>query len=373
MSLLTWLLFSSAFFAKDTSIHSATGNGVYKDKEATAFFKRTQGAVAMDGGYSIPLSDGRVLWLFGDTYIDNYDSATKTVPCLFQVRNSALLQPANRNWQWPQTKTLLSSEGIKSFIKNKPDGEYFIWPAAGFQLKDTVYIYCLQMKNVKDGLGFGFGGPPVWAKLKFPEMEIAGFSEINQQLDSTEYGQGFIVDSSANCIYAYGAKGVKPLGGNVRVAKISMNDVNGKWQFWNGSSWSNDAASAKGIGALPAYSQHVSKVGNKYLLLTADFSLGCDMGKTISASVSDQPTGPFSKSEIIYTIDDTLQGHYPFFYLPIAHPEFINDKNEVLVNYSINGYGKCIEACVNGRFNPEYYRPQAIRLPLSLLDELSKN
>jgi hypothetical protein len=63
-----------------------------------------------------------------------------------------------------------------------------------------------------------------------------------------------------------------------------------------------------------------------------------------------------------------LQGHYPFFYLPIPHPEYINANDELLLTYSINGYGTCIPSCVNNRFNPTMYRPRGIRIPLKLID-----
>ncbi|RYZ94814.1 MAG: hypothetical protein EOP47_27080 [Sphingobacteriaceae bacterium] len=110
------------------------------------------------------------------------------------------------------------------------------------------------------------------------------------------------------------------------------------------------------------------KIKNKYVMFTSEFSLGCDGGKRIWATVSAGLNGPVSPQRLIYTIPDQINGHTPFFYLPIAHPEYINEKNELLLTYSINGYEPCVPGCVNGRFNPDYYRPRGIRVPLSLLD-----
>jgi hypothetical protein len=81
-------------------------------------------------------------------------------------------------------------------------------------------------------------------------------------------------------------------------------------------------------------------------------------------ATSKSPTGPFSSLKSIYTLDDVYEGHYPFFYFAVAHPEFINEKNEILVTYSINGYEPCVSACVKGRAIPDHYRPKAIRVPL---------
>src|SRR6266566_1987805 len=64
----------------------------HKDPAFTEFFRRTSGWTAGDGALSIPLSDGRILWLFGDSHIDDFDPKTETTPCLFQVRNAGLIQ-----------------------------------------------------------------------------------------------------------------------------------------------------------------------------------------------------------------------------------------------------------------------------------------
>ncbi len=85
--------------------------------------------------------------------------------------------------------------------------------------------------------------------------------------------------------------------------------------FWDGSSWNNAIEEAIEITPSPYNSTKVSKVKNKYVALKAEFSLGCDGGKNIYASTSDHIEGPFSAPQIIYTITDTVQGYYPFFYL----------------------------------------------------------
>ena len=67
----------------------------HKDQTFTDFFRRTSGWVAGDGALSVPLPDGRVLWLFGDSHVDDFDPASGTIPCLFQTRNAALLHQTN--------------------------------------------------------------------------------------------------------------------------------------------------------------------------------------------------------------------------------------------------------------------------------------
>lgn len=105
--------FISFFFALNlySQYHS-----VYKDSTAIKFFRRSSGWIASDGGITIPLSNGNCLWLMGDSFVDDYDSVTATVPCLFNVRNAALLQPAN-DWNWRNTQTFIGNgPGIKKFF-----------------------------------------------------------------------------------------------------------------------------------------------------------------------------------------------------------------------------------------------------------------
>lgn len=337
----------------------------YKDSTVTSFFKRTTGVVAMDGGYTITLNDGKVLWLFGDSYIDEYDSVTKTVPCLFQARNSGLLQSSPSDWNKANTISLTGNRGSdKTFLADKKNPGHFFWPGCGYQLNDTIFIYGMNMKNAKGGLGFAKAGNDVWIKVLYPSFKTIAIQQLPAS-DSIQFGSGLIEDKENGFVYIYGTK-AKFISADVYVARFSINHP-AEWEYWNGLSWSRKIDDAKPATEALSNSTTVSKVKGKYLLLTAAFSVSCDGGKDIYAAVGDHPEGPFSKPQTIYTINDTLQGHYPFFYLPIAHPDCINENNELLVHYSINGYEPCIKNCINNRFNPEYYRPQAINVSLNAL------
>jgi hypothetical protein len=110
---------------------------IYVDVDATNFFRRTKGWVAGDGASSILMNDGRVVWFFGDSHVDDYLTNSDKIYCLFQVRNAAMIQPSDHSWNWKQTGTLTGNPfpGIQSYLKNKKNDDYWMWPARGFQLK----------------------------------------------------------------------------------------------------------------------------------------------------------------------------------------------------------------------------------------------
>ena len=101
------------------------------DAAGTAFFRQTNGWEAGDGATSVPLSGGRALWLFGDSFIDQLDPATGTTPCLFDARNAVTVQNA-KDPQHPVT--LRPTDGGRSFFRppEAPVGEPWpcFWPRA---------------------------------------------------------------------------------------------------------------------------------------------------------------------------------------------------------------------------------------------------
>jgi hypothetical protein len=335
---------------------------VYKDPAFTEFFRRTNGIVATDGAFSVPLSDGRVLWLFGDSYVDCYRDGT--IPCLFQVRNAGMLHHKD-NLQ--KVQPLIGKHaGIKSLFKNSTAEDPWFWPVSGFQHSNIVYVYLTSLKKRGSGnLGFARTGQDYWAKMKFPELEAIDYVPL-PATNTIDFGTGFIYDPAASHTYAYGQKR-DGMTLNIFLARFPTATPETNWTFWNGTNWSANPADASPVASQPATSISVCKVKDKFLLTSSQFSIACDQGKEIYISISDKLTGPFSARKRIFTIDDTHQGHYPFFYLPVAHPQFINAKNEILVTYCINNYEPCVPACNKGRANPDHYRPRAIRVPLNLI------
>jgi hypothetical protein len=256
--------------------------------------------------------------------------------------------------------------GLGSWFKNSTNEDLWFWPVTGFQNGNTVYVYLAAMRKTGAGGPWGFDsiGHDFWGKIKFPEMQEVSYEPL-PPLHGITFGQGFV--NEGQYTYAFGGKGSGRLGSDVFVARFESANPESGWSFWDGRSWSNNVTNATSIGRGASNSIHVCKVKDKFLLMTSAFSIACDQGRDIFMATSDSPTGPFSPLKRIFTIDDVFQGHYPFFYFPVAHPEFINEQDELLVTYSINGYEPCVPACVNGRALPDHYRPKAIRVPLGMI------
>lgn len=336
----------------------------HKDQQFTEFFRRSSGWISGDGALSIPLLDGRVLWLFGDSHVDDL-AGDGTTPCLFQVRNAGLVQTRG---DFKNARTLTGQHrGFRSLFKNAESDDTWFWPVCGFQNRDKIYVYLAALRKTAAGGMWGFEsvGHDAWGILSFPDLKVIRYIDL-PPFNGIGFGNGFVRERDGYT-YAFGGK-QKGITSDVYVARFKSPHPEAPWTFWDGKDWNADVTQAMPIAKGASTSVHVCKVRGKFLLATSEFSIACDQGKTLFIATSESPAGPFSPLKPIFTVDDTVEGHRPFFYLPSAHPEFINGEDEILITYSINGYEPCIPACKNGRANPDHYRPKAIRVPLSCLN-----
>lgn len=333
------------------------------DPSFTSLFQRTNGIVATDGALSVPLSDGRVLWLFGDSHVDDYDPKTKTIPCLFQVRNAAFVHVRTNLSE--VTALIGKSKGFRSLFKTGTDENQWFWPGAGFQESTNVWVYLNALRKSGEGQwGFAAGAHDYFARMSFPDLTVREYVAL-PSFAGIGFGCGFV--EGTNGMLAYGSKRVG-MQSRIYAARFPAGQPGGRWEFWNGEGWKGDAGMAAPIAEGASSTVHVCRIRSKYLIVSSQFSVACDQGREIYAMTSDRPTGPFSPRRTIFTIDDRVDGHVPFFYFPVTHPEFIDAEGNLLLTYSINGYEPCLKACVKGRGIPDHYRPRAARIPLRLID-----
>jgi len=353
------------FLIQQLCLAATPGQPAHKDQEFTEFFRRSSGWTAGDGALSVPLAGGRVLWLFGDSHLDDIAPATGTMPCLFQTRNAGLLQQKS---DLRSARTLAGDGPVfRSWLKNsKDETKEWFWPLGGFQNGETVWVYLSALRKTEAGGAFGFEsiGYDYWVKIKFPKMDPETYIAL-PDFNGITFGDGFIAEGEH--VYAFGGK-QRGLASDLYVARFKRREPTSNWNFWDGKNWSNDVKKAAAIAYGRSNSIHVCKIKDHFLLTTSEFSVGCDQGKQIFMATSQKPTGPFGPLKAVFTVDDTYQGHLPFFYFAAAHPEFINAADELLVTYSINNYEPCVSGCINGRAIPDHYRPKAIRVPLKAIN-----
>ena len=105
-----------------------------------------------DGAYTIDLNDGRVLWLFGDSFIATSAADVRTESTM--VRNSVAVMTGSDLATAPITFAWRDGSPPTSFFPE--DGASWFWPADGARLADGSLLVFLNEQIATPGQGLGF-------------------------------------------------------------------------------------------------------------------------------------------------------------------------------------------------------------------------
>ena len=160
--------------------HGASG----VSPQTSAGLKYQQGWLGGDDAYSIPLGDGRSLWVFGDTFIGATPDATRGPSSAF-IRNSIGITSCATG--------KCSMEYFWGHKDGKPDsmfsipGTDWLWPMDGFVRDGTLYIGMMQMHTENGGgaMGFGFSAILLASISNYtapPEQWKVSFQQLNKKI-----------------------------------------------------------------------------------------------------------------------------------------------------------------------------------------------
>jgi hypothetical protein len=119
---------------------------------ADALFHRNSRWLGSDGAYSIPLHDGRILWLFGDTLVATTPAHVRSEAAF--VRNTVAIEratnpsTASMRFYWRKTGT-----GPASYFPE--DGARWFWPKHGIRLGRSLFVFLSRVETNPSG-------PPGW-------------------------------------------------------------------------------------------------------------------------------------------------------------------------------------------------------------------
>ena len=317
------------------------------------YFRQNSGLIAGEGTRSISLADGRTLWLFGQSHLNDFNAGNQMMNCAPNAHNAAMISDASFVMQ-----TL--NNGNADFIPSNETGKWFS-PLHGYQYNDTVFIFAK-----KEG-GASLNTRTYVAKFHFPDLQLAQIDSF--YLNNTLYGYTAYTDTSLGFCFVYGLYQPDSVANNALfVARFPMNDIHMKWQYYSNNDWVDASSSAQVIAKVPGENFSVRKIKKRYILLTQTAGKACNQGNEIYCQSAANTWGTFLNYHLIHRVGDSLSFTTPVTYGVCLHPQFLNANNEALITYSISGYGTCIPTCSGGYDNPDYYRIRTVRIPLKKLD-----
>jgi Domain of unknown function (DUF4185) len=331
-----------------------------------ALFARNDGWTGADGAYSVELSDGLILWLFGDTWIGKIRDGRHVDSVL--VNNSIALQtgtdPADARVEffWG-----ITPEGKPAAFFRPADGKGWLWPYQGYLASNGLYLFLVQLEPDSNPAGLGFKVTATWlAHIGNPRDPPAAWHIAQKRIPFGSYsGSGDTLFGSATLkdgafVYVYGVRDMVQDGFRnknmlvARVAEDRLGDFD-QWRFYAGGQWKGNFSQAGRLCEHMANEFSVSFLAgqNTYVgVYTPD-----GFGRKIAARTAPTPYGPWRQPLELYRCPEASWAPDIFCYAAKAHPCLSRKPNELIVTYVANSTN--FDRVAN---DARLYRPRFLRV-----------
>jgi hypothetical protein len=339
-------------------------------READGLFHRDPRWLGADGALSVPLSEHRLLWLFGDTFVATSTQHVRSEAVI--VRNTVAIQEgadprtAAIAFHWRQ-----DGSGMPASFFPERAGHWF-WPGQGIRLAGgplVIFLYAVSAAPGRD-LGFAITGhalavidnpdgpPPMW-NLRLIDGPALAFDAVP--------ATALVQDGAHVVAVAIRQQGTHA-GALVRypAAFLEKGDV-ASAQWWAGDSrgWVPTAA----LGAQgPAFvmddagsecSLHWDQRTKSFIHI-ASYGFGAS---TIGLRTAPALTGPWSPPVVVYRPPESA-GKRPFVYAAKAHPALLGPSPaDLVVTYATNSF--TFDDLLTAQGQRCLYWPRFIAVPLN--------
>jgi hypothetical protein len=314
-----------------------------------------------DAAYSVPLAPGRILWLFGDTFVAPPGVEGRAGSRM--IRNSLALQtlPQAPGYFWRSVK----GQAADAFAPES--GEGWLWPLSGQRLGSKLYLFMMQMIAKGEG-AFGFAFlKTVLVTVDNPDQDPAAWTvhqrtipHIRRSPDGDLFFGGASVLHEGR-LYIYGVRESRGKGKGIVVAAVDPASIDdfGSWTFFDGKAWDRAAESARPLFGGGSVEMSVSPIPGGFAAVYTDQGMSPD----ILLRRAPQPQGPWSAPEILHRCVEPQWSRNYFCYAAKAHPELAASDRELVVTYTCNSMS-FPEVVKDLRI----YRPRFVRVPLDGTD-----
>jgi len=359
------IIITTLFFACNRNLRSndktiSTSDTVYVDQKFTNFFARDCcGVTGADGFYSVSLPDGRVVWIFGDTFLGTVNpdgSREKRTPVF--IRNAMAVQDGDSlrslyqiidGWE----SSLVIPPEAKKGIEFSEDSLWY-WPGDGFVENEKLKVFMTTFYQIEKGnWGFKWTGANL-ATFSLPNLKLEKIDHFNYPNDAEVHWGHAVYDDDPDYTYIYGSGDKFPF-----VARAPKGDILKPWEFYTGTKWVKDSHLAKPMTDFKGSEQFsVIKLKDKYVMITQS---GDFLTSSLTSVTSDLPYAGWGNKKELYKLQPLNPVKNLFAYNPVAHPEF-TENDEILVSYCVNSFN------LDDLFeDANKYRPVFIRIPVDMV------
>lgn len=357
----------------------------------TLFFPYQQGWLGADSAYSVPLGDGRSLWLLGDTFIGPPNATSRKQFSGF-IRNSiAISTCTGRNCSFHYYWAGMNTKTPDSMFAAPGSSSDWLWPMDGFVYNGTLYLAFMQMHAQGSGaFGFAYSGallasisnyraaPNLWS-IRYQRLNSGGSAVPGVSIVVQEGPVRNPDPSNPNgASYAYfftvlTKKGPSPP--RMALLRLPLEELdraarpgNSNWEYLKAdSTWARWPASDTDMPADAAavIDPGATEMTVRYHPATKQWIAvyPIPLDRTARYSVSSSLTGPWGPSEKLYSYPEMKPGspNYGTNVLCYAAKEHVEleSPGQLLFTYACNSVRPS-----DVTNNMSLYRPVAVTRPL---------
>jgi hypothetical protein len=285
-----------------------------------------------DGGASAQLPDGRIFWAFSDTWLGPVFIEGLRAPNTAFVNNVAVIQNGDQfntiyGGSLPTPQPFMSSGALP--------GAYY-WNNGAIVSNNTLYV-SYSGYYVRRQVAFAFNQlDTVFAAFSLPDLSLKTVTPVALG-PNVKWGISMMNDGGYTYIYGAGLTNTKYSLTYMYVARAPENNVLGPWQYFNGTTWSDNPADVAPLTSVVKDPYSVAKINGVYVLFTMEAG---PFSNAVQAYFGPTPVGPFSNGQNIYSTA-VPQGAYGldtsglYEYGAYVHPAFTKGSTFV-ISYQVN-------------------------------------
>lgn len=391
------------------NVGQRTGTLATPDNGWNAVFDRRDGWTGADGAATVALGDGRVLWLFGDTWIGSIRGG-KRQPGATMVNNSIAVHSVEQSagWKIPDSKAVHFYWGANdaagrptawavppratSGVPSTGERREWFWPAGGGLAVDgpatsrRLYLFFFRVCSNPRGQGvwtFTVVGSALGVvdNMALPadrwKMRLLNFPHSLQPTEKRgEPADAEMTWGMAACLgakegnrqpqnaFIYGIRKMGLLNDSLVLARAPAAAIDRfqDWTFYAGkNSWASTAAAAAPLanGLVSEFSVERLQKGDRstWVLLQSEPLLG----KRIFLRTAPRPQGPWSTPQFVATVPDVERSRSYFTYAAKGHVA-LSRPGELLITYLVNS-----NQFADLMTDTDIYRPKFLRVPTAFL------